>query len=218
MTVSRRSDAQPMTAQELRAARRVPRVKTLRRAPGPMQEEFAQRYHIPLGTLRDWGQWRTGPEGPPAPISKRLQATPKPFGARLNSDALCLAKQTALSPSPAAGSLIESWTSPGRSGDLPFRSLKRAPARQFFADLVWDSTMQELKIGQLITLLNYHGISPYSVNNYPGVCRLGGMPAARLSRHVCFWPRRRLLSGSGSGYIALQQLRSGFSLVHAGGR
>ena len=32
------------------ATQRVPRIKTLRRA---LQEEFAGRYHIPLGTLRD---------------------------------------------------------------------------------------------------------------------------------------------------------------------
>lgn len=36
-------DARPMTAEELRAARRVSRVKTLRRALGFTQEEFAAR-------------------------------------------------------------------------------------------------------------------------------------------------------------------------------
>lgn len=43
-------DARPMPVGELRAARRVPRVKTLRRALGFTQEEFAARYQIPLGT------------------------------------------------------------------------------------------------------------------------------------------------------------------------
>jgi len=57
-------DARPMTAEELRRARRVPRVKTLRRALGCTQEEFAARYHIPLGTLRDWEQGRTEPDQP----------------------------------------------------------------------------------------------------------------------------------------------------------
>ena len=41
-------DARPMTVEELRKARRVPRVKTLRRALGFTQEEFAARYQIPL--------------------------------------------------------------------------------------------------------------------------------------------------------------------------
>jgi len=36
-------DARPMTAEELRTARRVPRIKTLRRALGLTQEEFAGR-------------------------------------------------------------------------------------------------------------------------------------------------------------------------------
>jgi putative transcriptional regulator len=48
--------ARPMTAEELRRARRVPRVKTLRRALGLTQEEFAGRYHIPPRALRDWEQ------------------------------------------------------------------------------------------------------------------------------------------------------------------
>jgi len=31
----------------------VARIKTLRRALAPTQEEFAARYHIPIGALRD---------------------------------------------------------------------------------------------------------------------------------------------------------------------
>ena len=57
-------DARPMTEEEFRTARRVPRTKTMRRALGLTQEEFAARYHIPLGTLRDWEQGRTEPDQP----------------------------------------------------------------------------------------------------------------------------------------------------------
>jgi len=57
-------DAQPMTPEQLRTARRVPRTKTLRRALALTQEEFAARYHIPLGTLRDWEQGRCEPDQP----------------------------------------------------------------------------------------------------------------------------------------------------------
>ena len=53
-----------MTEDELKTARRVPRVKTMRRALGITQEEFATRYHVPLGTLRDWEQGRTEPDQP----------------------------------------------------------------------------------------------------------------------------------------------------------
>jgi hypothetical protein len=41
-------DAWPMTAEELRKARRVPRIRTLRRALGLTQDEFAGRYHFPV--------------------------------------------------------------------------------------------------------------------------------------------------------------------------
>ena len=57
-------DARPFTPEELAKARRVPRTKTLRRALGLTQEEFAARYHIPIGTLRDWEQGRSEPDQP----------------------------------------------------------------------------------------------------------------------------------------------------------
>jgi len=57
-------DAHPMSEDELRKARRIPRIKTLRRALCLTQEEFAARYHVPLGTLRDWEQGRTEPDQP----------------------------------------------------------------------------------------------------------------------------------------------------------
>jgi len=82
-------DARPMTAEELRKARRVPCIRTLRRALGLTQEEFAGRYHIPLGTLRDWEQGRTEPDQParaylkaiagdPEAVRRALAATPDP--------------------------------------------------------------------------------------------------------------------------------------------
>src|SRR6266536_5176738 len=57
-------DAQPLTEADLARMKRVPRIKTLRRALGLTQEEFAARYHIPLGTLRDWEQGRAEPDQP----------------------------------------------------------------------------------------------------------------------------------------------------------
>ena len=38
------------------------RVRKLRRALGLSQEQFASRYHIPVGTLRDWEQGRFEPD------------------------------------------------------------------------------------------------------------------------------------------------------------
>lgn len=55
-------DAQPYTKEQLEQAPRVPRIQTLRRALGLTQEEFAEEFRIPLGTLRDWEQGRGEPD------------------------------------------------------------------------------------------------------------------------------------------------------------
>ena len=55
-------DAQPLTDEDFARMKLVPRVKTLRRALRLTQEEFAARFRIPLGTLRDWEQGRTEPD------------------------------------------------------------------------------------------------------------------------------------------------------------
>jgi putative transcriptional regulator len=54
----------PMTREELKTARRAPRIKIIRRALGLTLEEFSERYRIPLGTLRDWEQGRSEPDAP----------------------------------------------------------------------------------------------------------------------------------------------------------
>lgn len=55
-------DARPVPAEELARAPRLSRARTIRRALHLTQEEFAARYHIPLGTLRDWEQGKTEPD------------------------------------------------------------------------------------------------------------------------------------------------------------
>jgi putative transcriptional regulator len=60
----REPDARPFTPEELARTKRIPRARTLRRALGLTQEEFAARYRIPLGTLRDWEQGRSEPDQP----------------------------------------------------------------------------------------------------------------------------------------------------------
>jgi putative transcriptional regulator len=55
-------DAQPLTKENFARMKSTPRVKIIRRALGLTQEEFSSRYHIPLGTLRDWEQGRTEPD------------------------------------------------------------------------------------------------------------------------------------------------------------
>ena len=55
-------DAQPLTEERLKRMKRVPRARSLRRALGLAQEEFAARFHIPISTLRDWEEGRTEPD------------------------------------------------------------------------------------------------------------------------------------------------------------
>lgn len=70
-------DARPMTPEQWASARRVPRIKTLRRALGLTQEEFAARYYIPLGTLRDWEQGRREPDQPARAYLKTIAGIPE---------------------------------------------------------------------------------------------------------------------------------------------
>ncbi len=55
-------DAQPLTPERMAAMTRTPQVRVIRRALALSQEEFAARFHIPLGTLRDWEQGRKDPD------------------------------------------------------------------------------------------------------------------------------------------------------------
>jgi putative transcriptional regulator len=55
-------DARPLTEADFRRMRRTPQVKIIRRALGISQQDFAARYHIPIGTLRDWEQGRVAPD------------------------------------------------------------------------------------------------------------------------------------------------------------
>ena len=55
-------DAQPLAPEDFKRRKRIPRVKIIRRALGLTQEQFAARFDIPLGTLRDWEQGAAEPD------------------------------------------------------------------------------------------------------------------------------------------------------------
>jgi putative transcriptional regulator len=57
-------DATPLTEVDFKRMKRTPQAKIIRRALNLTQEEFALRYHIPPGTLRDWEQGRSQPDQP----------------------------------------------------------------------------------------------------------------------------------------------------------
>lgn len=78
-------DAQPLSDADMDRMQPTPRLKIIRRALKLTQEEFAARYQIPLGTLRDWEQGAKKPDqaaraylraiaGDPAGVQRALHA------------------------------------------------------------------------------------------------------------------------------------------------
>ena len=55
-------DAQPLAREDMERMPRTPQVRVIRRALNLSQEAFSTRFHIPLGTLRDWEQGRKAPD------------------------------------------------------------------------------------------------------------------------------------------------------------
>jgi len=55
-------DVAPLTPERIARLQETPRIKIIRRALRLSQEEFAARYCIPVGTLRDWEQGRYEPD------------------------------------------------------------------------------------------------------------------------------------------------------------
>ena len=71
------ADAIPMTDAEFAATKRVPRIKTLRRALRLTQEQFSEKYFIPLGTLRDGEKNAAEPDATPRANIRPKQGDPE---------------------------------------------------------------------------------------------------------------------------------------------
>ena len=69
-------DAKPLTEADFARMKSTPRAKIIRRSMQLTQEEFASRYHIPLGTLRDWEQGRSEPDQTACAYLKAIAAVP----------------------------------------------------------------------------------------------------------------------------------------------
>jgi putative transcriptional regulator len=63
--------------EDLKKRKRVPIAVTLRRRLSLTQEQFAERYHLPIGTLRDWEQGRSEPDAPAKALLKLIAADPE---------------------------------------------------------------------------------------------------------------------------------------------
>ena len=69
-------DAQPLTDEQLAKMRHAPMSKRIRRRLRLTQAQFAKRYGIPLGTVRDWDQGRNEPDAAALALLKAIAAYP----------------------------------------------------------------------------------------------------------------------------------------------
>jgi len=88
-------DAQPLTETDLKRMKRTPQAKIIRRALELTQEEFAARYHIPLGTLRDWEQGRAEPDQPTRAYLTLIARDPEHVNRALNANEVFVVRHEA---------------------------------------------------------------------------------------------------------------------------
>jgi putative transcriptional regulator len=70
-------DAQPLTQEQLARMRRVSRVKVLRQRLDMTQAQFAEAFHLPITTLRDWEQHRSTPDAPARALLLAIERDPE---------------------------------------------------------------------------------------------------------------------------------------------
>ncbi len=79
-------DAKPLTEEDYRRLKRSPRVRIVRMVLGMTQEEFAEAYGIPVGTLRDWEQGRREPDQDSKTLLKLIERMPREVRAVLAAE------------------------------------------------------------------------------------------------------------------------------------
>lgn len=77
----------PLTKEQLSRMRRVSPAKHIRFQLGLTQEQFAETYMIPIGTLRDWEQHRSEPDAPARAYLKVIAADPEGVARTLGASA-----------------------------------------------------------------------------------------------------------------------------------
>lgn len=70
-------DNPPLTDEELKTFRRVPNPKEIRQKLHLTQEQFAMRFHVPLGTLRDWEQGAKQPDSAARSYLRVIEKAPQ---------------------------------------------------------------------------------------------------------------------------------------------
>lgn len=77
-------DAQPSTPEQIARMQRVSPAKRIRLKLGLKQEDFAKRFRIPLGTLRDWEQHRAEPDQAARAYLQVIEREPEAVGRALD--------------------------------------------------------------------------------------------------------------------------------------
>jgi len=70
-------DAQPLNPDQLAKMRQVSRVKVLRQRLKMTQAQFAEAFHLPITTLRDWEQHRSTPDAPARALLLAIERDPE---------------------------------------------------------------------------------------------------------------------------------------------
>jgi putative transcriptional regulator len=78
-------DNPPLSLAQLRSMKRVAPVKRIRWQLGLSQEDFARRFEIPIGTVRDWEQGRSRPDRAAAAYLKIIGSDPASVGRALRT-------------------------------------------------------------------------------------------------------------------------------------
>lgn len=77
----------PLSEERLAKFRRVPIVKRVRRKLALTQEAFAERFRIPIGTVRDWEQGRAEPDAAALAYLTLIEREPNVVEAVLSREA-----------------------------------------------------------------------------------------------------------------------------------
>jgi putative transcriptional regulator len=70
-------DNPPLTEEELAHIRRVGELRRIRRRLNLTQEQFAEQFQIPLGTLRDWEQGLKHPDSAARALLRVIEHNPQ---------------------------------------------------------------------------------------------------------------------------------------------
>jgi putative transcriptional regulator len=79
-------DCPPLTEEQLARARRMPTVRALRLRLNMTQEEFAAKFHLPLGTIRDWEQGAHRPDKAAQVLLKVIEKDPDAVARALETE------------------------------------------------------------------------------------------------------------------------------------